>query len=214
MDKLINDLEYGDVYRKYFDMYPNYGYGSWFTQWGYNDEMGPYNSFGNGSAMRVSPVGWIADDLTIVLEEAKRSAEVTHNHEEGIKGAQATAAAVFLAKEGQSTQAIKTYIEEHFDYDLSTSVQEIRKDYTFDVTCQGTVPPAIICALEAEDFEDAIRNAISLGGDADTLACITGAIAEAKFGIPEDFKDKVFGYLNEDLFNTVDEFYCKFVLES
>ena len=142
----------------------------------------PYLSFGNGSAMRVSPVGWAFDTIDQVLGEAKASAECTHNHPEGIKGAQAIALAIFRARTGKNKAFIQNEITTRFDYDLTSSLDQIRPDYFFDETCQNTVPQAITAFLEAEDFEDAIRKAISLGGDADTLAAITGSIAEAYFG--------------------------------
>lgn len=148
---------------------------------------GPYNSWGNGSAMRVSPVGYAFDSEAEVLREAKKSAEITHNHEEGIKGAQAVAMAVFLARQGKSKPEIKGYIESAFGYDLSRRLDDIRPGYSFDVSCQGSVPEAIIAFLESMDFEDAIRNAISIGGDSDTIASIAGAIAEAFYReIPEE----------------------------
>jgi len=164
--------------RDYGSQYPNAGYGGMFSQWLVLEKPEPYNSFGNGSAMRVSPCGLIAVTLEEALELAKASAEVTHNHPEGIKGAQATAAAVFLAKCGKSKDEIKEYIEENF-YPLDLSLDDIRPGYFFNETCQETVPQAIIAFLESESYEDAIRNAVSLGGDSDTLAAITGSIAWA-----------------------------------
>jgi ADP-ribosyl-[dinitrogen reductase] hydrolase len=160
---------------------------------------GPYNSWGNGSAMRVSPVGLFYNDEATVLKEAEKSAAITHNHEEGIKGAQAVAMAVFLARKGKSKQEIKTYIEQQFGYDLSRTIDEIRPNYTFDVSCQGSVPEAIIAFLESKNFEDAIRIAISIGGDSDTIASISGAIAEAFYGeIPIALITKMNEYLPED----------------
>ena len=178
--------------------YPSAGYGGMFHRWLLVDVMPAYNSFGNGSAMRVSPVAWAAESLAQAETLAKWSAEVTHNHPEGIKGAQAVAAAIFLAKEGASKQEIKDYIEAHY-YVLDFTLDAIRPGYKFDVTCQGSVPQAIQCFLEAESFEDAIRNAVSLGGDGDTQAAMAGAIAEAYFGIPEDLADRVMAFLDDNL---------------
>lgn len=183
--------------------YPNRGYGGMFAQWLAAENPKPYNSFGNGSAMRVSPCGYIAVELEEALELAKASAEVTHNHPEGIKGAQAVAAAIFLALR-ESKEKIKQYIEENF-YMLDKTIDEIRPDYSFNETCQETVPQAIQAFLESDSFEDAIRNAISLGGDSDTLAAITGSIAWAyyyrRFGytIPsEAIAEKIYTYLPQE----------------
>lgn len=156
--------------------YPYAGYGGMFSSWLFEADPRPYNSFGNGSAMRVSPCGLIAVTLDEAIALAKASAEVTHNHPEGIKGAEATAAAVFLARSGASKDAIGKYIRDHY-YNLPQTLDEIRPTYWFNETCQNTVPQAIIAFLESENYEDAIRNAVSLGGDSDTLAAITGAIA-------------------------------------
>lgn len=178
--------------------YPDAGYGGMFYRWvlGYLDE--PYGSYGNGSAMRVSPVAWAVDTLEEVETLAKWSAEITHDHPEGIKGAQAVAAAIFLARTGADKEEIRNYIQENY-YNLNFTLDEIRPRYRFDVTCQGSVPQAIVCFLEAEDFEDAIRNAVSLGGDCDTQAAMAGAIAEAYFGIPDDLQEEVFEYIDETL---------------
>ena len=161
--------------------HPTGAYGSRFAQWLRSPDPQPYNSYGNGSAMRVSPCGLIAKTLEEALELAAQSAEVSHNHPEGIKGAQATAAAVFLAKTGSSREEIRAYLSEHF-YPLTRTLSEIRPDYVFSESCQGTVPEAITAFLESTSFEDAIRNAISLGGDSDTIGAITGAIAWAYYG--------------------------------
>ena len=170
----------------------------------------PYNSWGNGSAMRVSPVAYIyPNDLQKTLDLAEISAQVTHDHAEGIKGAQATAAATWLAQKGKSKDEIKAYIEKEFNYDLERGLEALRVDYQWDVSCQKTVPESIICFLEAKDFEDCIRNAISLGGDADTMACIAGGIAEAYYGIPEEIKEKVLAYLDERIL----KIYTAFSLE-
>lgn len=176
--------------------YPDAGYGGRFFDWLMSDTMGAYGSYGNGSAMRVSPVAYAGNSLEEVERLAKWSAEVTHDHSEGIKGAQAVAAAIFLAKEGKSKDEIRSYIEEKY-YDLDFTLDEIRPSYRFDVTCMGSVPQAIECFLEADDFEDAIRNAISLGGDGDTIAAMTGAISEAYFGIPDELQEEVMEYMDD-----------------
>lgn len=165
--------------------YPDAGYGARFGAWLFLEGREPYNSFGNGSAMRVSSAAWLFDDLETVLQAARISAEVTHNHPEGIKGAQATAAAIFMARTGCSKNEIKAYIEETFGYDLSRSCDEIRPEYHHVESCQKTVPEAITAFLEGEDFEDVIRTAVSLGGDCDTLTAIAGSIAEGFYGVPE-----------------------------
>ena len=179
---VTQDRDYARSLRLWGRKYPNAGYGGWFVQWLGGDDSLAYNSFGNGSAMRVSSVGWAFDDLDTVLSEARKTAEVTHNHPEGIKGAQAVAATVFLARTGRTKEEIKALLEDAFGYNCSETMAELRERSEFDVTCQGTVPAAAVAFLEATDFEDAVRNAVSLGGDADTLACISGALAEAFFG--------------------------------
>ena len=179
-------------------MYRGAGYGGMFYRWLMSDHMQAYNSVGNGSAMRVSPTAYAVDTLEDVERLAKWSAEVTHNHPEGVKGAQAVAAAIFLARTGSSKDEIKRYIEDKY-YGLDFTLDEIRPGYSFDVTCQGSVPQAIMCFLEAENYEDAIRNAVSLGGDADTQAAMAGAIAEAFFGIPEEIQEKGLNHLDDTL---------------
>ena len=180
--------------RKIGREFPTAGYGYHFFRWIKSDFMGPYNSFGNGSAMRVSSLAWVAKNLEEAEKLAKWSAEVTHNHPEGVKGAQAVVAAIYLARLGKSKIEIKDYIEENY-YKLGFTLDEIRPTYKFDVSCQGSVPQAIQCFLEAIDFEDAIRNAISLGGDGDTQAAMAGAIAEAYYGIPDDIKQNGLEYI-------------------
>ncbi|MEM6251804.1 MAG: ADP-ribosylglycohydrolase family protein [Cyanobacteria bacterium P01_D01_bin.156] len=199
---LLHGGSYSHAFKQFYRRYPHPcgGYGARFQSWAAATESEPYNSWGNGSAMRVSPVAYAHHDLEAVLQGAKQTAVVTHNHPEGVKGAQATAAAIFLARQGQSKQAIKSYIETQFGYDLSRSLDEIRPDYQFNESCQETVPEAIIAFLESESFTDAIRNAISLGGDADTLTCITGGMAEAFYGeVPEAILDNVWKILDEPL---------------
>ena len=169
-------------------IYPDMGYGARFIGWLYEDAPRPYNSYGNGSAMRVSAAAELAETLAQALHLAQLTAEVTHNHPEGIKGAQATAAASFLARTGSSKADIRAYVEREFGYDLSRTCDEIRPDYHHVESCQETVPQAITAFLESTDFEDALRTAVSLGGDSDTLAAITGSIAEAFYGVPENLK--------------------------
>ena len=192
-DWLLNGGDLAKVMQRYGREYPypTGGYGGRFSGWLREKDPLPYNSWGNGSAMRVSAVGWMFDSLEKTLEVAKETAIVTHNHPEGIKGAQATAAAIYLARTGKSKQDIKQYIEATFSYDLGRTCDEIRPFYRFNESCQGTVPEAIIAFLDSSDFENAIRLAVSLGGDSDTLACITGGIAEAFYGIPEDIEKQV-----------------------
>lgn len=208
---LSRDSLFG-IMQDWGNRYPTAGYGGMFLNWLQNYDPQPYNSFGNGSAMRVSPVGWAFDTLEKTLEAAKQSAEVTHNHPEGIKGAQATAACIFLARTGKSKQEIKEYIENTFSYNLSRTCDEIRPSYYFDVTCQGSVPESIIAFLDSTDFESAIRLAVSLGGDADTMGAITGGIAEAFYGgVPEHIRKEVQKRLPKEFINVMQEFYAKFI---
>ena len=179
--------------------YPNAGYGGMFRRWLRAEYPQPYGSFGNGSAMRVAAAGWLFDTLDKTLEMAKVTAEVTHNHPEGIKGAQATAAVIFLARTGHSKPEIKQYVEQSFGYDLNRTCDEIRPTYHHVETCQETVPEAIIAFLESVSFEDALRNAVSLGVDSGTLACITGGIAEAFYGMPQELRDETLKRLPEDI---------------
>ncbi len=187
--------------------YPMAGYGHKFREWLRSDDAQPYGSFGNGSAMRVSPVAWVGDTLDRVLDLAQRSASVTHNHPEGIKGAQATAAAIFLARTGHDKASIKEYVQQHFVYDLSRTLSDIRPGYGFNSSCQQSVPEAIICFLEGTNYEDTIRNAVSLGGDADTQAAIAGSIAEAYYGgVPEDILSLTWQLLPADMQKAVLQF--------
>lgn len=192
-------------------MFPQAGYGGTFRMWLIDADPKPYNSWGNGSAMRVSPCGWVASSLEEAEELAKQSAEVTHNHPEGIKGAQAVAAAIYLARTGHSKQYIKNYIENTYKYNLNRTVQSIiDRGYGFDVSCQGSVPESIIAFLDADDFESTVRNAIMLGGDADTQAAIAGSIAEAFYGIPDEYKEIVEQKLDEKLLSILKHFNEKF----
>lgn len=179
--------------------YKSRGFGSSFLNWAHQWDRQPYNSWGNGSAMRVSPVAYLAKDKDHLLDLAKKTAEVTHNHPDGIAGAQATALAIWLAHKGQDPSTIRKEIEHRFKYDLSRTVDDIRPGYKFDISCLGSVPQAITCALESTDFEDAIRNAISIGGDSDTIACIAGAIAEGFYGVPKKIWEKASEFLNEEI---------------
>lgn len=212
-DWLLHGGDLAKVMQSYGNQYPcpMGGYGGRFERWLHEMTPQPYNSWGNGAAMRISPVGWYFESLEETLKVARETAIVTHNHPEGIKGAQATAAAIYLAREGKSKEYIKELIEAVFGYDLNRTCDEIRPNYTFDESCQGTVPEAIIAFLESESFEDAIRLAISLGGDSDTLACITGGIAEAfyKYQMPYMIKKEVRKLLDADLWKIVEEFRSK-----
>lgn len=186
--------------------YPNIGYGARFSQWLFSRDPRPMGSWGNGSAMRVSSVGWLFNDLETVLRMSALSADVSHNHPEGIKGAQATAAAIFLARTRKSKTEIRTFIETCFGYDLSRTCDEIRPTYHHMASCQDTVPEAITAFLEGKSFEDVIRTAVSLGGDCDTLTCIAGAMAEAFYGVPEELKKSCREYLPSDLLAVLRQF--------
>lgn len=202
--------------------YPMGGYGSMFKRWAITvQKQGvykPYNSCGNGSAMRVGPVGWYSLDKEEVLAKAEESAACTHNHPEGIKGAQATALCILMARKGSGKENIRKTIEAEMDYDLSMSVKELQRCYSWEGIngkgnggiCQDSVPQAIICALNANDFEDAVRNAISIGGDSDTIGCITGAIAEALYGIQQTIYDKGMSYLTDQFKGLVKQFEEKY----
>jgi len=213
-DAILHNRNYKDSLLEYARKYPNAGYGEKFTEWFHNDDPQPYNSFGNGSAMRVSPVGWAFDSIEKVMEEAKKTAEPSHNHPEGIKGAQATAATVFLAREGKSKTDIKKFLQGAFDYDIARTYDELKATYKNNLICQFTVPESIICFLESVDYEDAIRKAIFLGGDSDTLACITGSMAEAYYRVvPEDLARLAEEKLDEQLMITVNEFRSAYMSE-
>lgn len=201
-DVLMNGGDYAKAFKDYYWRYPNPSgsYGARFHQWAASPSLTPYNSWGNGSAMRVSPVGFACDTLEAVLIEAEKTAAVTHNHPEGVKGAQATAAAIFLARTGNTKEAIRAFVVDNFGYNVNRTVDEIRPGYAFNESCQGTVPEAIVAFLDSTDFEDAIRNAVSLGGDSDTLTCITGGIAQAFYGeVPATIQQEVWKRLDEPL---------------
>lgn len=206
-DCLLNGTDYASTFHRYVARYPNAGYGATFYQWAMSGSTAPYNSWGNGAAMRVSPVAYAFDTMEEVLAQAEISAAVTHNHPEGIKGAQATALAIFLARQGNSKAVIRQVITARFAYDLDRTLAEIRPDYRFDVSCQGSVPESILCFLESEDYESAIRNAISLGGDADTMACIAGGIAEAFYGgVPASIVQRTLACLDNALIRVITTF--------
>ncbi|MEM6396784.1 MAG: ADP-ribosylglycohydrolase family protein [Bacteroidota bacterium] len=207
-DALINQNRYSDTVKRYARAFPLAGYGGTFKKWMLGMIEGPYNSWGNGSAMRVSPIGWWFDKLEIVLREAEASAAITHNHPEGIKGAQAIASAIWHARKGATKEEIKAYIEDTFSYDLDRKIDDIRPTYVFDVSCAGSVPEAIIAFLESENFEDCIRLAVSIGGDSDTIAAMAGSVAEAYYGeVPSQFLNMAVAYLTDDLESLRQEFY-------
>jgi ADP-ribosylglycohydrolase len=204
---ILNARPYEQAYRDFGRRHPNAGYGGTFRQWLLAAEQRPYNSWGNGSAMRVAPVGFAFDDVDEVLREAERSAAVTHNHAEGIKGAQATALAVFMGRSGASKEEIRDELVRRFSYDLHRSIDQIRPGYRWDVSCQGSVPEAIVAFLDSVDVEDAIRLAISLGGDGDTQAAIAGGIAEAFYGyVPDAIVASVRQRLPAEFLEVIDAF--------
>ena len=193
--------------KKWGREYPHAGYGGHFSYWLRTDDTQPYNSYGNGSAMRVAAAGWLYDDMFTTRYMARLTSAVTHNHPEGIKGAEATAAAIFMARSGASKQEIREYIEKEFSYNLNFTCDEIRPTYYFNETCMDTVPQAIVAFLDGESFEDVIRTGVSIGGDTDTLCAIAGSIAEAYYGIPEDIGETAKSFLTEDLLEVVEKFY-------
>ncbi|CAB5104366.1 Putative hydrolase [Olavius algarvensis associated proteobacterium Delta 3] len=206
-DAILNQREYGANIKSYGRRYPHAGYGGSFYRWLLTDESRPYDSWGNGSAMRVSPVGFAFESMEEVLREAEKSAAVTHNHPEGIRGAQAVALGVYLARTGHSKEDIRGEITTRLEYDLNRTVEGIRPGYRFDISCQGSVPESIIAFLDSVGVVDAIRNAISLGGDSDTMACIAGGIAEAFYGgVPEEMVAEVRRRLPKDLIQVVEAF--------
>ena len=195
--------------QKWGHRYPNAGYGGMFRYWLTTKDPQPYGSYGNGSAMRVASAGWLYDDIETTRHIAKLTAEVTHNHPEGIKGAEATASAIFLARNGSSKDGIREYIVKEFSYDLSRTCDEIRPTYHHVESCQETVPEAITAFLEGNDFEDVIRNAVSLGGDCDTLTCIAGGIAEAFYGVPDEISTEGYKRLSTDMREVLGRFYAR-----
>lgn len=208
---ITNEFDYGKTYKRFGQDYPDRGYGRRFKEWLKEDKNEPYDSWGNGSAMRVSPIGYAFNTEEEVLTQAKLSAECTHNHEEGVKGARATALAIFMARTGSSKEEIRTKISGMFNYDLDRTVDEIRPNYQFETSCQHTVPEAIIAFLDSTDFENAIRLAISFGGDADTLACITGGISEAFYrDLPKHIIEQVWDKLPTQFKAIIKRFYADY----
>lgn len=204
---ILEGGDYAAAMKAFGRRYPDAGYGGSFIRWIFEDAVLPYNSWGNGAAMRVSPIGLAFDSVERVLREAQLSAEVSHNHPEGIKGAQATALAVFLARTGAGKEAIRHEITGRFGYDLNRTITKVRPRYGFDVSCQGSVPEAIIAFLDSHDYEDAVRKAVSLGGDSDTLACIAGGIAAAFYReIPPVIVDTARLLLPEEFLAVIDRF--------
>ena len=204
-DVLIKNL------KNFGNAYPNAGYGSRFYDWLNQDSPEPYGSWANGSAMRVSPCAWVADSLEEAQDLAKTSAIVTHNHSDGVIGALATSDAIYLARTGTDKDEIKEHIEGNYGYNLSLSLSEIKPSYKFDISCKGSVPESIICFLEADDFEDAVRNAVSLGGDADTQAAIAGSIASAYWDVPDDIYYETIEYRDHFLLGVLVDFEEKFM---
>ncbi len=214
-DSILSGTSYVDNLRKFYRWYPGRGYGASFHSWVRSSNPMPYNSWGNGAAMRISPVGYAYNDIATILQKAQEFTEITHNHPEGIKGGQATAATIYLARIGKSKSEIKDFIETKFQYDLSKHVDLIRPSYRLDVSSQGTVPQAIRAFIDSTDFEDAVRTAVSLGGDTDTLASITGGIAQAFYGgVPEPIVNKVYEILDVRLGKITREFMEEYVESS
>jgi ADP-ribosylglycohydrolase len=209
-DSILHGGDLVDLLKGYARAYPDAGYGGTFRAWAESDDRAPYNSWGNGAAMRVSPVGYAYGVLDEVLIRARWTAEVTHNHPEGVRGAQATAAAVYLARKGGDKAKIRDFIERKFQYDLSERLDDVRPAVRFDVSCRGTVPYALLAFLESVDYESAVRLAVSLGGDTDTLACIAGAVAHAFYGMPAPIRDEALGRLDDHIRGILDEFERRF----
>lgn len=219
-DAILRNEDFGNVIHELCKKYPNPigGYGGRFAQWVHSDTPEPYNSFGNGSAMRVSPCGYIPR-INEVMLNARKSAECTHNHPDGIKGAECVALCIALSKRHYhnvskidwNKERIKQLVVERYDYNLDQTCDEIRRTNTFNETCQVTVPQAIVCFLESTDFESAIRLAVSIGGDSDTIAAITGGIAEAYYGIPQHIQDKALAYLPQEMQNIINQFNEKYL---
>jgi len=208
-EAMLGGGDYRGAFRRWGHRYPRAGYGGTFRKWLAlpDEEAKPYGSFGNGAAMRSSPAGWLRNDIEAVLAEAERTALPTHNHPEGVKGAQAIALAVFLARTGAGKAAIRAEVEGRFDYDLGRRLDDIRPVYRSDNTCQGSVPEALIAFLESTDWEDAVRNAVSLGGDSDTQACMAGAVAEVFYGgVPTEIWSEVEGRLPDDMLEVLARF--------
>lgn len=210
-DAILTHRPYQTSIVEFGRRYPRAGYGGSFIRWLFADDPRPYDSWGNGSAMRVSPIGFAFTSEEKVLRHAKMTAEVSHDHPEGIKGAQAAALAIFLARTGAGKEQIRARIAATFGYDLNRTVDDIRPGYAFDISCQGTVPEAVIAFLDSGSYEDAVRNAVSLGGDSDTIACIAGGIAEAYYGVPESIQKEAQHRLPPDLLEIAQKFRCKYI---
>lgn len=204
-DKTRSEQELTAIMRKWCRKYPS-SYGSMFSRWIHDDSMGPYNSFGNGSAMRVSPCGWASSNLQEILSSAKASASISHNHIEGLKGAMSIAEAIYWLRAGNNKSSVLHHISEKYKYQRQRMTSDIRRNNTFDETCQVCVPQAMQCFYEGTDFESCIRLAVSIGGDSDTIAAITGSLAEAHYGIPKQLKEKALSYLPLDMKKVITEF--------
>lgn len=211
-ESILHGGDLVDLLKGYARAYPGAGYGGTFRRWAESDDREPYHSWGNGAAMRVSPVGFAYDVLDEVLLRARWTAEVTHDHPDGVTGAQAVAAAVYLARTGAGKEGIRDYVERKFRYDLSLRLDDIRPGYRFDVSCRGSVPPALLAFLESSDYEDAVRLAVSLGGDSDTIACIAGGVAQAYYdGVPEPIRAEALARLDDPLRGVLVEFEQRFM---
>jgi ADP-ribosylglycohydrolase len=211
-DAILNQTDYAKSLKNFGRKYPDAGYGGTFIEWIFEPESKPYNSWGNGSAMRVSPIGFAFSKAKKVLSEAQKSAEVSHNHPEGIKGAQATALAILLARTGENKENIRKEISKRFCYNLKRTINDIKSNYSFDVSCQGSFPEAIIAFLDSDNYEDAVRKAISLGGDSDTLACIAGGISQAFYKkIPTEISTEVRQRLPQEFLEIIDTFNTKYM---
>lgn len=210
-DAILNQKPYGPTMHAYGRRYPDRGYGGNFRKWLASDDPQPYDSWGNGSAMRVSPVGWAFHDQSTINQEAASTAQPSHNHPEGIKGAQAIAMAIFLARKGKTKDQIKEYITRNYGYNLNRHIKQIRRTYQFDVSCQGSVPEAIIAFLDSDSVEHAIRLGISLGGDADTIACMAGGIAQAFYKeVPREIAERVEVCLGPELWALLTSFEARY----
>ncbi len=207
-DALLHNRDVVEAFKDWGHRYPDSGWGGRFAKWLFSDETRPYGSYGNGAAMRVSPAAFLATSLDEARRLARKVTEVTHDHPEGLRGAEAAVTAIFLALQGERAHTIRAQIERDFEYALPPSPEVIRPSYVFNETCQGTVPEAIVCALEARDYEDAVREAVSLGGDADTLGAITGAIAEALYGLPDDIGRQVWKKLPREMRVIIEQLYA------
>lgn len=208
-EALLSGRPYTELLHAYYRYYPDAGYGSRFRTWAANQQTTPYGSYGNGAAMRVSPAAWYYSDLPRVLSAAEESAAVTHDHPEGLRGARCIAGAIWLARSGAGRQELRAWVGDECGYDLNRSCDQIRPDYRFDVTCQGTIGPAATAFLESRSFEESVRLAVSLGGDSDTLACITASLSEAFYGgIPEQIARQAWRYLDPRLQGVTRDFFA------